>query len=796
MRRILTPIFIFFLVIILVAILVSYRTFQKSLPKTKGTVEIPALRDKVKVYRDKNGIPHIYAQNDHDLYFAMGYTIAQDRIWQLELSRRIVNGRLSEVFGDTTLAIDKFLLTLGFKRMAGEFYNHISQKSRTIINAYTDGINHFIETNEGKFPVEFMIINSKPQLWCPEDCIALSRFVIWELSLSWYVELLTANIKEKLGTVRTDELFGDYWSDWPIITSGKLDEYDFSYLRKITQQLGQITGIKTWPLGSNSWTINGSKSESGKTMLANDLHMMLSNPSRWYMAHLVAPSVNVAGFTLPGSPAIVLGFNQKIAWGFTNLMADDADFFVEQLNPSDSSQYWVNNGWQQMKVITDSIPIKGKDTEQFTIFITQNGPIINEIHQHAENIDRKISLRWTGQEFSDETLAIYKLNRAGGWEDFKRAIQDFLILNQNILYCDVAGNIGYWCCGKIPIRAGSNSMLAKERNQNWIGFVPFQELPHEFNPISGFLATANNRVTSVDYPYYISNMWEPPSRISHIKNTLQQKNNISIDDFKALQTDVYSPFARFLIPKISPELRKLNEHEKKFKQMYEFLIGWDMNVNGESVAATIFHVFFQNFLANIFYDELGKPYYQEYLFFSGFPIRTLRKIYELNLYHWFDDVHTTDHTETESEIIKKSWQDTADELEKRFGTNQIKWRWDKIHQVTFKHFLGDQPSLKKIFNIGPLPMDGSHTTINNGSYSLADPYECVIGPSMRMIVDMANPGKAEVINPPGQVGNPSSKHYRDQAQYWLNGFYITLETDSSVIRSSKCDLLELTPLSN
>ena len=605
MRRFLAPFFILIIVVILVTVFKSYQTFRTTLPQTKGTIEIPALQNKVKIYRDDNGIPHIFARNDQDLYFALGYAVAQDRLWQLELSRRIVNGRLSEVFGDTTLAMDKFLLTIGFKRIAYELSEKISQKSRMIIGAYTDGINYFIATNEGKFPVEFLILNSKPQLWQPEDCIALLRFMSWELSLSWYVELLTANIKNKIGSRSTNELFGDYWSNWPTIISEQLNKYDINDLRNITHSLAQITGIKSWPQGSNSWTIKGSKSESGNTMLANDPHMLLTNPSRWYMAHLSAPGMNTAGFTLPGCPGIIIGFNQKISWGFTNIMVDDTDFFVEQINPSDSTKYRTNNSWQQMKIITETIPIKGQETQRFTVFLTKHGPIINEIHQHAKNKDSKISLRWTGQEFADEFLGIYNLNRADNWGEFKRAIQDLAILNQNIVYCDIYGNIGYWCCGKIPIRSGTSSILPNQTGQNWIGFIPFQELPHEFNPASGILATANNRVTSEDYPYYISNLWEPPSRINQIKKTLRQNNNLSVQDFKALQTDLYSPFAGFLIPKISPELKKLNELDEKFNQLYEFLKGWDLNVSGESVAATIFHVFLQHYLSNIFEDELG-----------------------------------------------------------------------------------------------------------------------------------------------------------------------------------------------
>jgi len=786
MKRILIAIFLFILVAFVVTMIFSYRTFKKSLPQTKGTIEIQALNDKVQIYRDKHGIPHIFAQNDHDLYFALGYTIAQDRLWQLDLIRRIVNGRLSEVFGDTTVAIDEFLLTIGFKRIAGELYNTISENSRENIQHYTDGINHYINTNNGKLPIEYLVLNVEPQLWHPEDCLAFSRYMAWELSMSWHIELLVAELKEKLGNKHTNELFGDGNDQWPTIVVDDLNLFNFAEIYKITEQLSNITGLKNWPQGSNNWVIDGTKSESGKPMLANDPHLLLSNPSRWYLVHLIAPGVNVAGFTLPGSPSVVIGFNQNISWGFTNVMTDDADFFIKETDRADSTRYRENDRWEKMQVVAETIPINGKESKRFNIYLCNDGPIINSIHPKAKNSKKKIALKWTGQENSDEVLALYRLNRAKNWTDFQQAIKDFKIPGQNIVYTDVHGNIGYWCSSLIPIRSQSNN------EPTWSGFIPFKELPHSYNPSSGYVATANNKVTTKDYPYYISNMWEPPSRISRITELLQQNKRFSLSDFRAFQTDVYSPFAEFLIPLILPELEKLKDVEKRHQRMFEFVKGWDFNVRGESVAASIFHVFLQHFSENTFRDELGKEAFQDYIFFSGQSYRALRNIFDSNLNHWFDNVETKDKKESASEVIKKSWLQAADELEQRFGSDHIKWRWDQLHHVTFKHFLGDQPMINRIFNIGPFPMSGSHTTINNGSYSFKNPYDCIVGPSMRMIIDMANPGRAEVINPPGQVGHPFSNHYRDQADFWVSGLYITLETDTTLIRRSNFDLLELT----
>ncbi len=789
MKRTILAIFVLLLTVLIITVFFSYRTFRRSLPQTKGHIEIQTLQDNVQIYRDKNGVPHIFASNDHDLYFAQGYTIAQDRLWQLELIRRMVNGRLSEILGDTTVAVDQLMLTIGFKRIAGDLYKKISERSKSVVRAYTDGINSFIRTNPEKLPVEFMLLDFQPGLWNPEDCLAFSRLMGWELSLSWYVEWVAATLKKKIGIQYTNELFADDLSQWPIIGSGKLSDFDFSILRHITCQLNRISGIENWPKGSNNWVISGLKAENGKPMLANDPHLPLVNPSSWYMAHLMAPGINSAGFSMPGSPGIAIGFNQKIAWGFTNAMIDDADFFVEQIDTSDSTRYFANGQWRKMNRYDEVIPIEGEEAKRIKIYSTNHGPVINAVHPRLKKVTQKVSFRWTGQDYSDETDAFYRLNRAQDWRDFQSAVRKLKVPGQNIVYCDTQGNIGYWSCGRIPIRANPT---VNQGQQEWIGFIPFAELPHAFNPQKGFLATANNRIAPKDYPYYISNLWEPPSRILRINQLLSGDKKLSVANFKAMQMDTFSPFAQFLAPRILPELKKLAGGDEAFRRIYQFLQGWDFYMRGESVAATIFQVFLQTLLDNTFKDELGEESFHDYLFFSGFSYRALRKIFTRRLYHWFDDVTTKNKRETPADIIQKSWRQTKDKLIRRMGDDPIKWRWDRLHRVTFRHFLGDQPLMSKIFNIGPFPMGGSNTTIDNGYYNFTKPYDCIVGPSMRMIVDMANPGRAEVINPPGQVGHPLSSHYRDQTEFWLNGLYLTLETDTTLIRNSNFDLLELT----
>ncbi len=791
MKKMIAAFIILVFALVVVTMVVSYYKFRKSLPKTTGEIKVEGLRENVEIYRDDNGVPHIYAQNDDDLYFSLGFAIAQDRLWQLELVRRLVNGRLSEILGDTTVSVDEFFLTIGFKRIAGEIYGQLSEESKAVARAYTQGINHFIDTHGDKYPVEFMLLNFEPEPWHPEDCIAVSRLMAWELSLAWYVELLAGKLADKLGRTRANELFGDYWSDWPNIVNSKLGRFDLDPIRKLQEQIAGLTGSTLSGQGSNNWVISGTKSASGKPILANDPHLVLANPSRWYMVHLNAPGINAAGFAIPGTPAIVIGFNQRISWGITNVMNDDVDFFVVRANRYDSTKYLVNGTWEEMTAIIETIPVKGGEPKRVAIHLTKFGPIVNAIHPVGKKMEERVALRWTGQEFSDDIRAFYHLNRSGSWPEFREAVRGFKAPGANFVYADVDGNIGYQCSGYIPIRASRSAAFPDRSGRDWRGFIPFEELPSSYNPTRAFLATANNRVASTGYPYYISHLWEPPSRIMRIRELLERDKAFSVDDFKAMQMDVRSPFAEFLLPHILPELKILADRAENFRRMYQFMQGWEMQVRGESVAAAIFHTFFSNFLRNTFADELGEDDFEEYVRFAALSYRTVRKVYERRLFHWFDDVNTEGNTETEENSVLRSWQDAAHELESKLGSDQIKWRWDLIHSVTFKHFIGKQPMIGRLLNVGPLPMGGGHTTINNGNYSLKDPYDCMVGPSMRMIVDMAQPGRAHVINPPGQVGHPLSRHFRDQVEFWLNGLYTTLDTDEKIIHNSGYDRLIL-----
>ncbi len=781
-KKVLAALFVLFLAFILVSTYFSYRLLKKSLPKEKGVLQVRELTRPVHVYRDANGIPHIVAANDHDLYVAAGFVTAQDRLWQLELIRLTVRGELATMIGDTARHVDRFMRTLEFYALGQKLFQHASEKSKEIISAYVAGINAFIRQGKNHYPIEFILLNHDPGLWTPADVTAYGRLMAWGLSLSWYVEWTAERIRERLGPARAAQLFGEYPPSWPTILSPK--DWQFSAaltpFETANRELRTFLGWRGSGFGSNNWVVSGEKTVTGKPLLANDPHLALANPSVWYAMQLTAPGVNATGFSLVGAPGIILGHNEHVAWGFTNVMADDADFFVEKLNPADSTQYRYGGKWEKMTIVQDSVVSRSGKIFLFTRRKTRHGPVISDVNKLMKTSGRVISLRWTGQELSDETDAIYKMNRAKNAHDFVQALRAYRSPAQNIVFADDQGTIGYWCTGAIPIRSGFSGAYPVDGSNpayRWIGMIPFEKLPHVLNPSEGFVATANNRVTPRGYPYRISNMWEPPSRVQRIRERLTAKKKLSELDFENIQLDVLSPFARDVTANILKILEKQKTKSPQMDIAYRYLKGWDFEMRGESTATTIFHLFLTHFLRNTFHDELGDTLYKAFLEFGAFPLRDLQQMLAGENQRWFDDVTTQNVRETKEDQILRSLTQAIHELETKFGPKPEKWRWDKLHTITFRHLLGSQAMLAKIFNIGPLPLGGGLTTVNNARYQLNKPYQCWVGPSMRMIVDFSDLSNMKLILPPGEVEHPLSPHFRDQADMWVNGLYLDCKSD-------------------
>ena len=786
----------FVLIVLLTIVLLSYHLLTKSLPKTNGTVFLDTLTAKVHVYRDDYGVPHILAENETDLFIAAGYVTAQDRLWQMDLNRRVALGKLSEIFGESTLESDKFIRTWGFNRIASAIANSLSTESRRALQAYADGINAFIESHRDRLPLEFSVLGYEPDPWRIEDSIAFTRLMAWRLSFSWYVDMVLHQLVQKLGERKAREVFPDFPRDAPLIITSRAKSVPASVEDFLNAGLSlrEFLGIDGAQLGSNSWVVSGEQSVCGKPLLANDPHLELTTPSVWYEIHLASDSLNVAGVSLPGAPAVVIGHNDRIAWGLTNGMVDDVDFYFEKVNAADPEQYWSGTEWTEFEVMKEEILIKDARPVSLTISATRNGPVISKIHPVLKERAEVVSIRWVGSQPSDELAAFLKIQRAGNWTDFTTALRDWRVPAQNFLFASVDGDIGYYLGGAIPIRRNANGILPHQGwsvTGQWVDFVPFEKLPHLHNPPENRIVTANNKIVDDRYPYYITNLWEPPGRAARIHELLATKEKFEIEDFKAIQMDVTSLQAQRILPKLLSAVgSRLDANAGgDLRMLFDLIKDWDGKESEESVPAAIFHGFFIKLIENTFKDEMGDELYGSYVRLASVPSRVISALVEKGSSKWFDNVLTPE-VETGKDILVKSLQDAATSLREIAGENISDWAWGRVHQLTMSHSLGRRKPLDTLLNLGPYPRSGSNVTVNNSQYRLNRPFDAFVGPSTRQLVDLCNITRSLSVITSGQSGQRMSDHYKDQTPLWLEGKYHPLIMDKNeIVETAKSHLV-------
>jgi len=788
----------FFALAVLGAGLWSYRLLRQSFPQTRGEINLDSLKADVTVYRDADGVPHIFATNEDDLFFAAGYVTAQDRLWQMDFNRRVARGRLSEIFGPRTLDTDRFLLTLGCYRTAQEIVEKLAPQSRRILQAYANGVNAFIRQSRGHLPLEFRILGYTPEEWRIEDSLAFARIMAWNLCFAWRVDLVLGELVEKLGEAKARQVFPGYPEGAPTIVSEDLRGFSSlgEPLLAADAQIKSLMGLERTASGSNSWAISGSKALGGKPILANDPHLGYSLPPVWYESHLRGGDLDVAGLSLPGAPAIIIGHTPHHAWGLTNAMIDDADFYVEKIHPEDSTKALYANRWEPMRIWQEEVPVKGQQPARVTVRLTRHGPVISDFHPALKASKKAVSMRWTGHEVSDETMAFYLMARAKSWNEFTAALQWFRVPGQNVVYADRDGHIGYWCAGALPIRRNGEGVLPHrgwETNGDWIAFVPFDELPHAVDPPEGFIVTANNQIAGEDYPFYIGALWESPSRAERIREILNSREKFSAEDFQRLQMDDASPLARFVTNSVVKAVATDFTLPPEIRVLVDTLKQWNHHMDEKSAAAAVYNVFFVRFLHNLFADEMGDPLFRIYADLPNVSDRVVETLLRRGESSWFDDITTPDRVESLVDILRKSLVEAREELVRRLDRDPANWTWGDLHTVSFKHPLADAFPLKSTLQLrlGPYPIGGCATTINKQEYSYANPYASLAGPSTRQIVDFANPRRTYSVIPTGQSGQPFHRHFRDQVELWRKGQYRTVLMDSSEIAKACQEILTL-----
>lgn len=726
---------------------------KKSLPQLEGEIEL-AVNEEVTVIKDDDGVPHIKAHNLQDLYTAQGFIQAQDRMFQMELSRRQASGTLSEVIGAATVDNDKYFRTLGLRRAAEKSYELYEGEARDVLHWFSDGVNAYIDMAKeaGTLPVEFSLLGVEPEEWTPIDSLTIGKFMAFDLGGHWERQAFNYYLLNEYEEEEAYELFPAYPEErMNMIEKGELD---------IAASFKDALVPEPFN-GSNNWVVSGEKTASGKPLLADDPHLGLATPSIWYEMHLEAEDINVGGVIFAGIPGIILGHNEHVAWGVTNTGPDVQQLYLEKRNPDDATQFLFEDEWEQAEVISEPIEVKGGERIDYEVVETRHGPVVSEFAEQTDD-ETVLSLRWTALDATTELKAILHLNRATNWEEFEKGLEDFLAPTQNFVFAARDGTIAYKANGRIPIYENSSDALlplpAWEKEYEWKDFIPFDELPKVLNPDKGFIATANNRVAGDEYPYHISNVWAQPYRYERIFEVLDENDELTLQDMKDLQMDAVNLRAREFVPYFSDLLE--NENLSPAAQMaLDSLETWDFTDDANEAQPLIFDRWFEK-IETVLFEEIDEDVQN---LFSGKAQTT-----DILLRKGNDSIWIQKQGSIEA-LLLATLEASISELETAYGKAQENWRWGDFHQVQFKHPLSSANKwLAYIFNrVEPLGVDGSAVT-PLAARATADGH-VNHGASWRFVIDLAEPAVGHHTVGPGQAGHVKSDWYSDQTIDWVEG---------------------------
>ncbi|MCD6354135.1 MAG: penicillin acylase family protein [Prolixibacteraceae bacterium] len=786
-KRILLGLFIFLLLVLIGGFFFLNHLKNGAIPDYNKNVKMKELTNEVTVFRDTFGIPHLFAKTPGDLYRSVGFVMAQDRLWQMDLLRRVTQGRLSEILGKDQVKTDLLMRALRIQQKSGKILAGADPKIVAALTAFSDGVNQYIRNYP--LPPEFKILGYRPELWKPVHSINLIGYMSWDLTSGWGTELLLHNLSKEISTEQLHDFIPGMKNHKTVV----YPDFVFSEISASKTLLSANEKLKSLGVeifsGSNNWAVSGKKSTSGKPLLANDMHLGLFAPGIWYQMHQnIEGKLNVTGLILPGQPFVIAGHNDSIAWGITNVMVDDLDFYAETLN-KDSTKYLLNGEWKDLLVKNEIVKTKEGDELHEILKFTHRGPIINRFKSEKET---PLSIRWLGNEMSNEIRTVYLLNRANNWVDFRNAVKTFKSVSQNIVYADAAGNIGLQCSAGVPIRSGDGLRIfpGDTTLSDWKGLVPFEELPFEFNPARGYVSSANNKTVPEGYPYYISYWFAVPNRIDRIREMLEEKEKLGIADFQKMHSDFKSKKAEKMIPEFLTALNTETKWNKTESAALQKLKSWDFILTRESQATSVFEILYRKIIENMIKDDVSPE-----LFRALKGQRIMLENLMLNILsdktsRWIDDKNTP-KVETFSDIVVRSFKETVNDLTARLGSDVESWHWGIIHTFTISHPLGVVNALDKVFHLnrGPFQMPGSYHTVCPYSYSFNNLYKVNHGASHRHIFDVSNWDASKTVIPTGTSGIPSSKFYLDQTDLYIhNRYHADPFSKSAVQKAAKFEM--------
>jgi penicillin amidase len=778
-KKILKYLFYTFLTLLIVGFIAFYAYLKTTAPKYKGIETLAILEAEVTVNFDKYAIPHIYAQNASDAYRALGYVHAQDRLFQMEMVRRLSSGRLAEILGDRLVETDKFFRILGIRRMAEETagmnFENIDEDWKKYALAYLEGINQFVDS--GSTPLEFIIMGIPKAKFEPADIYSVLGYMGLGFSRALKEDPILEKIRLRYGV--------SYFDDW-LLDTNDLDSLMLT-VPNITD-LGALisndveryladAGLPLW-YGSNGWVISADRSASGKVLLANDTHIGISQPSVWYEAHISYPGFDFYGNHLAGVPFGVIGHSRDLGWGLTIFPFDGLDLYRERLNPENDNQVWENDMWVDMELQPEMIKVKDGKVVFLERKVTRHGPLINEVVSALDSNEMNpISFWWGFLDKPTTTLeAIYGMNTARNMQDVKMAASKIDFIGLNILYGDKEGNIAHWAAGRIPKRPAHVNpkfiLDGASGDDELLGFYEFSENPMSENPVSGYVASANNDPGSVNGNYF-HGYYCPPNRINRIKKHLETKEIWNQNDLKSIQLDEISDEHKEMAVRLANILiDKFSEEDDKSKAIINALKFWDGGYELEQVEPVIFTKLLYHTMCNAMADELGMEDFNSlqgsYIYKGSLP-----KLVGNESSVWWDDVNTPEVKERREDAVIKAFKTTLLELNEQLGQNWNNWKWKKVHSITHNHPLGAIKPLDRFFNVGPFPVSGGNDVPNKMMYQINQDgeYKVNSSPALRILLDFANVDVSESINPTGQSGNVMSPHYKDQTHMFNKGVY-------------------------
>jgi penicillin amidase len=813
---------------------------RRSFPKTSGTVTLSGLDDPVDIYRDSFGIPQIYASTSHDLFFAQGYVHAQDRFWQMDFWRHLGSARLSEMFGDSQADTDVFLRTLGWARVAQREIDAMSPEDLAPLQAYADGVNAYLADHKGSaLSLEYAVLkltNAKYEIepWQPLNTLTWGKAMAWDLgsgrlfSEAGYPVLLKTFSEEQIR-----ELYPLYPSDNPVIdtqypntpSGGSADQSPasqilsglspaFESILKSLSNVETVLGPSGSSIGSNNWVIAGSRTSTGMPFLANDMHLSEQMPSIWYEIGLhCTPKgsqcpFEVTGFSFPGAPGVIVGHNDRIAWGFTNVGPDVIDLYIEKINPDNPNQYEVNGAWVDMTLVNETIQVAGSDPVDLVVRYTRHGPLIWDSPKDNATFQQKwgielpskfaISVRWTALEPVQIFKAVLGYDRAQNWDEFRQAASYFAVPSQNSIFADVDGNIGYQMPGNIPIRlpghGGNVPVPGWTDEYEWQGYIPFDELPSVYNPPEGYIVSANNAVVGPGYPYYITNRWDSGFRAARIVQLIEDAPAaIDAAYIQKMHGDNYNASAAYLVP----ILLQLDLPDQHLVGVRELLNGWDFQDQMDLAAPVVYNSFWRAVLARTLHDDLSEDDWPD----GDSPwFVTIRQLVAAPDSPWWDDKNTP-AVEKRDDILSLAFADAVSELEGVLGTDSSRWAWGDLHTVTFHNqtlgVSGIAP-IESIFNRGPFRTSGGNSIVNATGWSAAEPdaaqaYQVAWLPSERLIVDLSDLQASLSVITTGESGHAFHRNYVDQADLWRTIQYHPMLWESAQVEAAAKNHLTLAP---